>query len=121
MYTNPPYNPNTTDYYSYNGQHVHELLGSTIPSENYLHPHNHRFAVVSGEAVLADGSHYHNVSFRTDSHGSHSHTFSGPSSLALPTGDGRHVHYIDGGTSMEDGHAHRFRVVTMINNPADLY
>ena len=121
MYTNPPYNPNTTDYCSYNGQHVHELLGSTIPSENITASHNHCFAAVSGEAVLADGSHYHNVSIRTESHGCHSHMFSGPSSLALPAGDGHHVHYVDGCTTTEDGHVHRFRAVTMINNPTDQY
>ena len=117
MYTNPPYNPNTTDYHFYSGQHVHELLGSTILFEGFTDPHNHRFATVSGESVFADGSHYHLINFCTDSHNGHSHAFSGPSSLALPTGDGHHVHYVDGITSDANGHAHRFRAVTMINDP----
>ena len=114
------YNPNTTNYYSYNGQHVHELIGSTVFSDTCSDTHNHRFAAMSGPVVCADGNHFHNVSFSTDTHDIHGHTFCGPSSLALPTGDGRHVHYVDGCTTNDDGHVHLFRVVTMINNPTEV-
>jgi len=113
------YNPNITNYYSCSGQHVHELIGSTVFSGTCSGCHNHRFAVMSGEAVEAEGSHFHNVSFRTDTHDDHYHEFCGASTLAIPTGDGRHVHFVNGCTGSDDGHAHEFRAVSMINNPTD--
>ena len=115
------YNPDTTNYYSCNSQHVHELLGSTVFSGACNECHNHRFVTMSGEAIEADGSHYHNVRFRTDTHDDHFHEFCGASSLAIPTGDGRHVHFANGTTSASDGHVHRFRVTSLINNPTECY
>lgn len=113
------YNPNTTDYYSYIGQHVHEIVGSTAFSSECEVCHNHRFAAMTDVAVEAEGSHFHNVIFRTDTHDEHIHEFCGPSTLAIPTGDGRHVHFLNGHTKPSKGHAHEFRVVSMINNPTD--
>lgn len=114
------FNTETTDYYSCNGQHVHEVIGSTIQAEECEDCHNHRFATVSGEAIEAQGSHYHNITFRTDSHNRHIHEFCGPSSLAIPIGDGRHVHFVKAcTTSAEDGHAHEFRVATLINDAVE--
>ena len=113
------FNPNTTDYYSYTRQHVHEIIGSTAFVTGYENCHNHRLAAMSDEAVEAEGSHFHNVIFRTDTHGDHTHEFRGPSTLAIPTGDGRHVHFLNGHTNPSQGHAHEFRVVSMINNPTD--
>lgn len=113
------FNPNKTDYYSYTGQHVHEIIGSTAFISECEDCHNHRFAAISGEAVEAEGSHFHNIIFRTDTHENHVHEFFGPSTLAIPTGDGRHVHFANGYTDPSKGHAHNFRVVSMINNPTD--
>ena len=115
------YNPETTNYYSCNGQHVHELIGSTDFSQECDQYHNHRFAAMSGEAIPSNGSHFHNVTFRTDTHEDHFHEFCGPSSLAIPTGDGRHIHFANGCTKSADGHVHRVRVVSLINNPTDSF
>ncbi len=115
------FNPNTTDYYSCTGQHVHEVIGSTGFIEECENCHNHRFAAMSGDAVEAEGSHFHNVIFRTDTHTNHLHEFCGPTTLAIPTGDGRHVHFINGCTDTSDGHAHEFRVVSLINDPTESY
>lgn len=113
------FNTNTTDYYSYNGPHVHELTGSTVFAETCEGCHNHRFAAMSGEAIPTKNSHFHNITFRTDTHDDHQHEFRGQSSLAIPTGDGRHVHFANGCTRPADGHSHEFRLVTLINNPTD--
>ena len=115
-----PYNVNTTDYCSYTGQHVHEFIGSTALSGAGDFCHNHRFAAMTGNAIEAYGNHYHMTAFRTDTYGIHEHNFYGPSSLAIATGDGRHVHFVNGCTDSADGHVHEFRLVTQINNPADL-
>lgn len=113
------FNPETTDYYSCNGQHVHEILGSTVFAEDCEDCHNHRFASMSGEAIPAQGNHFHNVTFRTDTYEDHYHEFTGPSTLAIPTGDGRHIHFANGCTTSADGHVHEFRVASLINNPAE--
>lgn len=113
------FNPNTADYYSYIGQHVHEIVGSTEFSDEYNDLHNHRFATMSGDAIEADGNHFHNICFRTDSYGAHYHEYCGPSTLAIPTGDGRHVHFANGTVNSADGHTHEFRVASMINNPTE--
>lgn len=112
------YDTNLTDYYSCQGQHVHEFEGSTVFSGMPDNCHNHRFAAISGEAIPADGSHYHNLSFRTDTYGTHFHEFYGSSSLAIPIGDGRHVHFAKSCTTESDGHTHEFRISTLINDPS---
>ena len=73
---------------TFNMQHVHEILGSTLIAERCDDPHNHRFATVSGEAIPYMGSHVHRVTFLTDSYDGHIHEFSGTSSPAIPVGDG---------------------------------
>ena len=113
------FNPNMTDYYSYTGQHVHEIVGSTDFSEESHDHHNHRFATMSGNAIEAKGSHFHNICFHTDSYGTHYHEYCGSSTLAIPTGNGRHVHFANGYTNSADGHLHEFQVVSMINHPTD--
>ena len=113
------FNPNTTDYYFYTGQHVHEIIGSTESSCEHRASHNHRFATMSGDAIEADGNHFHNICFRTDSYGAHYHEYRGPSTLAIPTGNGRHVHFANGSTNSADGHTHEFQFVSMINNPTE--
>lgn len=113
------FNTNTTDYYSCNGQHVHEIIGSTVFEESCEECHNHRFATMSGEAIPAEGSHFHNVKFHTDTHDNHFHEFCGPTTLAIPTGDGRHIHFIKDCTDEANGHTHEFRVASLINNPTE--
>lgn len=99
-------------------QHVHEIIGSTLVSEP-CDPHNHRFTAVSDKAIPCEGSHVHNITFRTDSYDGHFHEFCGVSSPAIPVGDGRHVHFAAACTTFEDGHAHRFRVASLIDNPIE--
>ena len=98
-------------------QHVHEVVGSTFIAESCEEAHNHRFATVSGEAILCGRSHVHEVTFRTDSYDGHYHKFKGTSSPAIPVGDGRHVHFAKACTTTADGHTHEFRVASLIDNP----
>lgn len=99
-------------------QHVHEVLGSTVVAER-CDEHNHRFTTVSGEAVPYQGSHVHNIKFRTDSYDGHWHEFEGQSSIAIPVGGGRHVHFANARTTCADGHSHEFRVASLINDPTE--
>ena len=114
------YDNDTTTETSYDSfeQHVHELVGSTLIADA-CKPHNHRFAVVSEEAISCKGGHIHNIRFRTDSYDGHYHEFCGTSGPAVSVGDGRHVHYASGYTSSEDGHTHRFRAASLIDNPIE--
>lgn len=98
-------------------QHVHEVVGSTRIAEPQEEPHNHRFATVSGEAIPRNGSHVHEVRFRTDTFEDHEHEFCGTTSLAIDVGNGRHVHSLRGMTTINDGHRHQFIVATLIENP----
>ncbi|HBG10863.1 MAG TPA: hypothetical protein DDX68_01065 [Clostridium sp.] len=97
--------------------HVHEVQGSVEIAEREEDPHNHRFATVSGEAIPAGMSHFHEVKFRTDFYENHFHEFHGKTSLAIPVGGGRHVHFLESVTEVSDGHVHEFRVATLINDP----
>lgn len=113
------FNTETADFFSCEGQHVHEIIGSTVFAEECEGCHNHRFATMSGEAIPAEGSHFHMIKFRTDTHDDHSHEFCGASSLAIPVGDGRHIHFAKACTGEADEHVHEFRVTSMINNPVE--
>lgn len=42
-------------------QHVHEVQGSVRVAGCCEYAHNHRFAIVSGEAIPCDGTHVHEV------------------------------------------------------------
>lgn len=114
------YESNTAENSSYCPvrQHLHEIAGSTLISDT-CDPHNHRFAAISDEAIPYQGSHVHNVKFRTDSYDGHYHEFCGVSSPAIPVGDGRHVHFATGCTTFSDGHAHKFRFASLINDPIE--
>ena len=79
--------------------------------------HNHRFALVSGEAIpFGHKDHYHEVKFRTDFYEDHYHVFVGKTGGAVPVGD-RHVHFLESQTSLNDGHKHKFRFATLIEDP----
>lgn len=79
--------------------------------------HNHRFALVSGEAIpVGCKDHYHEVKFRTDFYEDHYHVFVGKTGGAITVGD-RHVHFLESKTSFNDGHKHDFRVATLIEDP----
>ena len=98
-------------------RHVHEVLGSVQIAEEREDPHNHRFATVSGQAILiGGGDHVHEVGFRTDFYEDHFHEFCGRTCGAIEVGD-RHVHFLESVTTVVDGHQHEFRVATLINDP----
>jgi len=97
-------------------RHVHEIVGSVMIAEPQEEPHNHRFAGVSGEAILIPGGHVHDVDIRTDFYEGHFHKIVGQSGPAIPVGD-RHVHFVMAETTVQDGHAHQFRVASLIEDP----
>jgi hypothetical protein len=97
-------------------KHVHELQGSVKIAEPMEDPHNHRFCTVTCEAIPCDGSHVHEVEFRTDFFEDHFHEFKGKTGPAVMVGK-RHVHFIDSCTSVNDGHRHEFEAATLIENP----
>ncbi len=98
-------------------RHVHEVLGSVKIAEAQEDPHNHRFATVTGEAILSGANdHVHEVKFRTDFYENHFHEFYGRTSGMIPVGD-RHVHFLESVTEVSDGHQHEFRLATMIDDP----
>ncbi len=99
--------------------HVHELIGSTELSTNCSECHNHRFAVITGEAIpVCNGQdHVHEVKFGTDTYEGHDHEFCGRTGGAIWFGN-KHIHYIEGTTESERGHVHRFKAVTLINDPS---
>lgn len=97
-------------------RHVHEIAGSVMIAEPEGEAHNHRFAGVSGEAILIPGGHVHDVEIRTDFYEDHFHMIVGQSGPANPVGD-RHVHFVMAETTMEDGHVHQFRVASLIEDP----
>ncbi|MGE5560793.1 MAG: YmaF family protein [Chloroflexota bacterium] len=101
-------------------KHVHEILGSTKLAETGADRHNHRFAVISGQAICTDTSHVHRVFTRTDFFNNHFHFISGVSGPAIKVGNGKHVHFVSSQTSFNDGHRHRFVFASLIENPTGL-
>ena len=98
-------------------RHVHEIQGSVEIAEPQEDPHNHRFATMSGEAILiGNNDHVHEVRFRTDFYEEHYHEFCGRTGGAIKVGD-RHVHFLESVTTLSDGHTHAFRVATLIEDP----
>ncbi len=98
-------------------RHVHEILGSVEVAEVESDPHNHRFALVSGQAVsIGNDDHAHDVTFRTDFYEDHFHEFCGRTGGMIPVGD-RHVHFLESVTKESEGHMHEFRLGTMLNDP----
>ncbi len=98
-------------------RHVHEFLGSTQIAEEEEDPHNHRFAGVSGEAILAKESHIHKIWTRTDFFEEHFHEIEDSTGPAIEVGNGKHIHFVKGETTFNDGHDHDFQFATLIENP----
>lgn len=98
-------------------QHVHELVGSTKIEGCCEYAHNHRFAAISGEAIPCEGSHVHEIKFRTDSCDGHFHEFRGTSGPAIRVDDEHHVHFAEAYTTTDAGHKHKFTVAALIENP----
>lgn len=97
--------------------HVHEVQGYLKMAKD---KHYHHFSFVTGEAVFTgNGDHCHEIVFKTDNAGGHSHEFKGRTCGAIPVGD-RHVHYLEGHTTDENGHSHGFRLVTLMEDPTDI-
>lgn len=104
-------------------KHVHELLGSTQVEEASCDcdAHNHRFALVTGEAERTSNgrSHVHKVEITTDFYDEHYHEFCGYTDEAIEVGCGRHVHLISDTTERSNQHDHDFLAVTLIENPIE--
>ena len=100
-------------------QHVHEVQGSVRVAGCCEYAHNHRFAIVSGEAIPCDGTHVHEIRFSTDSCNGHYHKFCGTSGPAIEVGCGRHVHFLKDVTSVDGmpAHKHEFMAATLIEDP----
>ena len=100
-------------------QHVHEVLGSTKISGCCDNAHNHRFATVTGEAIPCEGSHVHEIKFKTDSCNGHEHEFCGTTGIAIQVDEDHHVHFLESVTSSDEAHTHKhkFEVATLIENP----
>ena len=98
--------------------HDHEFLGSTRLAElGDPDAHNHRFAGVSGPAIIVKDGHVHKVKSRTDFF-DHFHKFEAISGLAIPVGnDGKHVHFVEAITNDVDDHFHELIFATLINAP----
>lgn len=107
--------------------HVHEFLGSTMLAAPIDFPelvHNHRFAGVTGPALLTNESHFHVISGNSDFFTSHFHNVdlvTGPpiqlfNAEGIPIG---HIHVIASTTSINLDHAHNFIGTTLIQNPIE--
>lgn len=99
--------------------HVHEVLGSVRIFNENGEAHNHRFAGMTGEAILTSDScsHYHKLNTTTDFYEDHFHDISVRLGRAIPVGEGRHVHFVYACTELADGHKHEFIVATLIEDP----
>ena len=92
---------------------MHEFLGSTKLAEEEDERHNHRFAGVTGEAILKGSSHFHEIVTNTDFFDHHHEVVirTGP---PIPVGNGKHIHFVKGMTTVEDDHDHDFEFATLI-------
>lgn len=102
----------------HDGEHTHEILGSTLIASRCRDCHNHRFATVSDKEMRSGNSHVHKIKFKTDSYEGHFHEFEGITGPAINIpGTDRHIHFLKAWTKEEDGHKHEFRFATLIDNP----
>lgn len=97
-------------------RHVHEVVGSVMISGETGELHNHRFATISGPAIIVPSGHVHEVAVRTDFYEGHYHVIVGQSGLPVVT-NGHHVHFLNASTSVNDGHSHPFQAAALIENP----
>lgn len=100
--------------------HVHEVVGSVRLAELTEEPHNHRFAGMTSEVILVNGSHIHRLTTKTDFYEDHYHLICVETGTAVTVGEGddaRHVHFIDANTEIQDEHFHQFIATTLIQNP----
>lgn len=95
-------------------KHTHEFLGSTKIDKKKHSSHNHRFAGITGEAIIRGNSHIHNICTNTD-YFDHYHGIKITSGPAIFVGSGRHIHFVIGNTTLEDGHQHKFILATLID------
>lgn len=97
--------------------HVHEVVGSVEIAEIPEDPHNHRFALISGEVIRQGNSHVHCIETRTDFYEDHFHLICVKTGPAIDVGDNRHVHFVKSVTTVVENHQHNFRVATLIQDP----
>lgn len=99
-------------------RHTHEYEGSVKIAERQEDPHNHRFAGVTGKAILLPNrNHFHELEDNTDFYEDHFHKVIDKTGPAIPVGNGRHVHFVADKTTVADGHRHEFQFATLIDNP----
>lgn len=100
-------------------RHVHEVLGSVKIVEECGECHNHRFAGMTGEAILVDKgkNHVHKLITTTDFYEDHFHKIKVWVGRAIPVSKDRHIHFVYAQTEESDGHVHKFRVATLIEDP----
>ncbi len=100
--------------------HTHEFAGSVRLPEQDVPRHTHRFAGVTGEAILiGGGNHVHRYVGRTDFYSvPHFHMIEGVTSPAVFVGGGRHVHFAENTTTIDFLHDHAYIFSTLIDNPA---
>jgi len=106
--------------------HVHEFLGSTRIAEEEEDPHNHRFASVTSEVILANDTnnrqinalnHRHGFLVNTDFYEEHHHEITGLTGLGIPVAENRHGHFAEVVTTLDDGHFHEAIFATLIQDP----
>lgn len=104
-------------------KHAHEYVGSVKLAEYKKDVHNHRFAGVTGEAVMVPGGHAHKLWTRTDffDHFHYIQMLTGPA-VYLQSGEQRepddpHVHFVAGFTTSNSGHRHEFQLATLMDSP----
>lgn len=113
----PEHHQEQNSNYSEEQRHVHEFEGSTKLAEENDERHNHRFAGVTGQAILlTGGSHFHEIFSNTDFF-DHFHQIQVRTGPAIEVGNGKHVHFVTGTTTFEDDHVHQFQFATLIESP----
>lgn len=98
-------------------RHVHEFEGSVELAELTEDPHNHRFAGVTGQAIIVTGGHVHEVFTRTDFYEDHFHFVDSVTELPTFLQNGKHVHLVTGFTTEAEDHMHEFQVATLLEDP----
>ena len=100
-------------------RHVHEVLGSVKIVEEDGECHNHRFAGMTGEAILVCNgkTHVHKLITTTDFYEDHFHKIRVWVGRAIRVSRDRHIHFVYAQTEESDGHVHKFRVATLIEDP----
>lgn len=98
--------------------HTHEFQGSFMLAEECDDRHNHRFAGVTGKAImLPGGNHTHEFFTNSDFFDEHYHQLEGETGPGIPVGEGKHVHFARRRSTVDDEHFHIAQFATLIEDP----